>query len=160
MDIDGGPPQDIADATEYGASWNADGTILFLPTPHSPISRVPASGGQPATVVRLDPPRRTSHGLPHFLPDGRHFLFVVGGTEEGLYLGSLDGDEPKRLSTNRWSAEYLPPGFVLTQRMGALVAQKLDLQRGALTGDPITLASPVDFRSPFFDGFSVTLMAS
>jgi serine/threonine protein kinase len=89
VDIDGAPPRDITDAAAYGASWDADGTILFTPTINSPLSRVSASGGQPVAVTRLDPPRQMTHRYPHFLPDGRHFLFVVGGTQQGLYLGLL-----------------------------------------------------------------------
>jgi serine/threonine protein kinase/Tol biopolymer transport system component len=158
VDIGGGQPQDIAQAIEGGATWNADGVILFTPSPGSPLSRVSASGGRPVAVTRLDPPRQTSHRWPHFLPDGRHFLFVVAGIGDvsGIYLGSLDGDEPKRLTTNFWAGEYLPPGLLVTVRQGALVAQKLDLKRGELMGDPITLAYPVDYAPGFFEGFSVT----
>jgi serine/threonine protein kinase/Tol biopolymer transport system component len=163
VDIGGGQPQDIAQAIEGGATWNAEGVILFIPSRGSPLSRVSASGGRPVAVTRLDPPRQTSHLWPHFLPDGRHFLFVVAGIADvsGIYLGSLDGDEPKRITTNFWAGEYLPPGLLVTVRQGAvrqgaLVAQKLDLKRGELTGDPITLAFPVDYAPGFFEGFSVT----
>jgi serine/threonine protein kinase len=158
IDVDGSQPQDIAQAFASGATWNADGTILFVPSAGSPLSRVSASGGTPVAVARLDPPRIVAHRWPHFLPDGRHFLVYVGGGANvtGLYLGSLDGDELKRLTTNPWAGEYLAPGLVVTVRQGALVAQKLDLKRGELTGDLITVAYPVDYASGYFEGFSVT----
>jgi Tol biopolymer transport system component len=158
VDIAGGQPQDIAQAIEGGAAWNADGTIVFIPSPGSPLSRVSVSGGQPVAVTRLDPPRQIAHRWPHFLPDGRHFLFTVAGPPDvtGTYLGSLDGGEPKRLTTNHWGSEYLPPGFFVTVRQGALVAQKLDLARWELVGDPMTLAYSVDYAPGFFEGFSVS----
>jgi Tol biopolymer transport system component len=158
VEVAGGQPQDIAQAIEGGATWNAEGTILFTPSSGSPLSRVAASGGQVVAVTRLDPPRQTAHRWPHFLPDGRHFLFTVGGSpdELGTYLGSLDGSDAKRLTTNLWGSEYLPPDLFVTVRQGALVAQRLDLARRELTGDPMTLAYPVDYAPGFFEGFSVS----
>jgi serine/threonine protein kinase len=144
VDIAGGSPKPLADAPGgLGGAWNADGTILFVPGANSPVMRVAASGGDPVAIVR---PERASSSLrfPWFLPDGRHFLFVafdLNGEVRGIYLGSLDGGEPKRLTTQPTPgvAAYLR-NRVVSIRQGALVAQQLDIARGELTGDPVTLA--------------------
>ena len=102
IDIAGGPPQALANAAvSRGGAWNAHGTILFASGINVPLSRIAASGGDPTAATRLDPPRQLGHRFPQFLPDGRHFLFWVNGSREasGPHLGSLDGEEPKRLTS-------------------------------------------------------------
>lgn len=161
IDIAGGPPQVLANAPRgYGGAWNADGTILFTPTGASPLSRVAASGGDPVAVTRLDPPLHVSHRFPQFLPDGRHFLFYdtsISLEAQGIYLGSLDGGEPKRLTAADTAGAYLRPDRVIFVRQGALVARRLDVARAELMGDPVTLADPVGYDAVFLlGGFSVS----
>ena len=147
LDIVGGAPRVLATLTGggYGGSWSADGTILFPRQAAGPLWRIAASGGEPVALTRLDPPREVGHSDPQFLPDGRHFLFYAAGTPEaaGLYLGSLDGGAPTRLTVADSGGAFLPPDQVVFVRRGTLVARRLDLARGALTGDPVTLADRV-----------------
>jgi len=160
IDITSGSSQELADAPAgRGGSWSSDGTIVFGPTSAGPLWRLPASGGQPVEITKLDVPRQGTHRLPQFLPDGRHFLFWVGGTPDaqGIYLGSLDGGEPKRLTAADSAGAYTEPGLLLFNRQGALVARQLDVASGALTGDPIMLAESVDYDTSFgLGGFSVS----
>ena len=155
IDIAGGPPQTLANTSApRGGAWGADGTILFTAS-LGPLSRVAASGDDPVTVTRLDPPRQGQHVFPQFLPDGRHFLFYVVGTPEGsgIYLGSLDGGEPKRLAAANSTGAYLAPGMIAFVRQTALIAQRLDLNRGELVGDPVRLADPVSSSEVGVTGF-------
>ena len=158
IDIGGGPPQALANAfAGRGGAWNTDGTILFAPGTNSPLSRVTASGGDAVLVTKVDVPRQFGHRFPQFLPDGRHFLFFAQGTSGyGIFLGSLDGGEPKLLTAQTdTGGAYLKPNLVVFVRGGALLAQRLDARRGELTGDPVTVADPVgaDFNQ---NGFSVS----
>src|SRR5262249_50301392 len=140
VDLSGGTPVPLAEAPlGRGGTWNADGTILYAPTSGSGLSRVSATGGQPSPLTRLAP-QQISHWFPYFLPDGRNFLFQARGGSDasGIYLGSLDAAEPKRLGAADSNAVYLPPGRVAYIRQGRLLAQKLDLSRRELTGDPET----------------------
>jgi eukaryotic-like serine/threonine-protein kinase len=160
IDIGAGSPQELADAPAgRGGAWSRDGTILFAITNTSPLWRVPASGGQPVEITKLDFPRIGSHRLPQFLPDGRHFLFFAGGSSDaqGIYLGSLDGGETKRLTAADSAGAYMEPGLLVFNRQGALVARRLDVVSGALKGDPVRLAESVDYDSSFhLGGFSVS----
>ena len=152
IDIGAGSPQIIADASiGRGGAWSRDGTILFAPTNSSPLLRVPASGGQPAPATKLDLPRQGSHRLPLFLPDGRHFLFFAQGNIEGqgIYLASLDSGETKRLTPADAAAAYTEPTLVLYLRQDTLVARTLDVNGGALKGDPITVADRVGYDNAF-----------
>jgi serine/threonine protein kinase len=155
LDIAGGVPQILADAASgRGAAWAADGTILFAPSNASPLWRVPASGGQ-ATVVTKVP--RGSHRLPQFLPDGRHYLFFAQDPDsQGIYLGSLDGGDPKRLVSAVAAGAYAEPGFLVFLQQSALVARRLNLATGTLEGDPVTVADGIDYDASFnVGGFSV-----
>ncbi len=47
VDIQGGPPQAIADAANArGGSWNRDGVIVFSPGNNASLNRVSSAGGQ------------------------------------------------------------------------------------------------------------------
>jgi hypothetical protein len=84
--------------------------------------RIARPGEETSAVTHLDP-GQTGHRRPHFLPDGRHFLFLADGTTSasGIYLGSLDGGAQKRLMASAVAAAYLEPNLVFVQE-GALVA--------------------------------------
>jgi Tol biopolymer transport system component len=145
MDVSGGPPQPLIGAFRWGGAWSQDGTILFTPTAQSPLFRISATGGEPAVVTELD--RQSGHRFPHFLPGGQQFLFYATGNAEiaGIYLGSLDSPESRRLTAADTAGAYLPAGWLLFLRGGTLLAQQLDLGRGVLTGDPVTVADSVAF---------------
>ncbi len=170
LDLGGGAPRALAAAPlGRGGSWNADGVVLFAPNFGGPLFRVAAAGGDAAPVTTLD--RQPSHQWPVFLPDGQHFLFYAQGGPDtgGIHLGALEGGAPTRLTAADTAATYLPAGagrdggpggaealrdggWLLWTRAGTLVAQRLDLPRRALTGDPVPLADAVasdgnNFRS-------------
>jgi serine/threonine protein kinase len=145
IDATGGPLLPVCDAiSNRGGSWGPDGTILFAGL-SGPIFRVPASGGTPQQVTKLDESlSQFSHRWPQFLPDGRHFLFFGQVTASGnstIYIGSLDGGgAPKVLLRNESNAIYAPPGYLLFVRQGTLVAQRFDANKLQLTGDAAPLA--------------------
>jgi serine/threonine protein kinase len=145
IDIAGGLPQALASAQVGNGAWSHDGVIVFTPSQFRPLYRVPAAGGEPVAITRLDPPRQFMHILPQFLPDGRHFLFSAMGSPEGsgIYLGSLDGGEPKRLTEAESAIGHLGSDWVVFMRQGALIARRLDVARGQWTGDPVTVADRV-----------------
>ena len=156
LDLDGGAPQTVAPVTSgQGATWNADGVILFAPTTISPLMRVAVTGGAAKAATTLGP-QQSAHRAPYFLPDGGRFLFFATGVPDaaGIYLGALDGRAPTRLTPGDGSAVFLPDrhgpggslrggGWLLWVRTGMLVAQQLDVEKAALIGEPLTLADGV-----------------
>jgi serine/threonine protein kinase/Tol biopolymer transport system component len=158
LDIGGGAPQSLAAVTAgRGGTWNADGVILFSQNARGPLFRVPASGGEAVAATKLD--RQTDHRFPVFLPDGRQFLFYVQGTPDttGIFLGSLDSADIRRLTPADTAGVYLSSGWLLWVRGGTLVAQRLDLGQKALTGDPVTLADPVAIGTSNAGAISVSV---
>jgi hypothetical protein len=107
----------------------------------SPISRVPATGGQPTALSGLV--RQGGDYSPHFLPDGRHFLYYVRGGPEarGVYVGDLEKTlDARRLLDSDSGAVYAPSGHVLFVRQETLFAQRFDPIRLELSGHPFAVA--------------------
>jgi serine/threonine protein kinase/Tol biopolymer transport system component len=159
IDVTGGPAQTLATAAfPQGGAWGADGTILFAPTTVGPLLSVSASGGAVIAATELDSPRQKNHRLPSFLPDGRRFLFYAEGESEvsGIFLGSLDGEAPRRLVAARSAGVSLDRDRVAIVQEGVLVARRLDVARRELTGDPVALASSVGVEPSGLFGFSAS----
>src|SRR6185295_6159321 len=127
-----------------GGTWNRDGVIVFASSSDgTPLYRVSAEGGAPVAVTKLAADERTQR-FPQFLPDGRHFIFFARTTtSHGLYLGSLDSPETKRLFDADGRAAIVPPDTVLLVRSGALLAQHFDPTDMSQRGNPIPVAGKV-----------------
>jgi hypothetical protein len=67
----------VADAPDGAGTWNRDGVILFAPSARSGLFRGSEFGGMPIPVTQLEPASDRGHVRPQFLPDGRHFLYLV-----------------------------------------------------------------------------------
>ncbi len=127
----GGASQTLADAPDVaGGSWGPDGTIIFSPQA-GPLYRVSAAGG-PATPLReLDSSRRElTERWPHFLPDGKHYLYVASSADAnqtGIYVGTVGTQESRLLIPGESNVVYSPPGYLIFVRDGTLLAQAFDL---------------------------------
>jgi Tol biopolymer transport system component len=146
----GGVPTVVCDAPPYGntGAWGPDDTILFTQNVAAEgIQRVPAAGGEVKSLTKPDRARgEVYHFWPEFLPDGRRFLFLAGATRKensALYVGSLDGGEPQRLTQANSRAAYAPPGLLLYVREGTLLAQPFDAGSLRFTDEPFTAAERV-----------------
>ncbi len=154
----GGPPQTLCTIgidVNRGGTWSRDGTIVFSSGQGRTLSRVSSAGGQPSEFTRL-PNGQTGHLFPWFLPDGRHVLFYATATSDdvaGVYVGSLDAAESKRLAGADTAAVYdSQKGHVLFVRQGTLLAQPFNPKTLAFTGESFPIAERVE--SPVFPGFA------
>jgi eukaryotic-like serine/threonine-protein kinase len=151
LDLAGGVPQTLAPAPiGTGGTWNAAGVILYAPSlGGGALMRVSATGGAPLAASMLTA-GQTGHYAPIFLPNGHQYLFAVLASQDraGIYLGDLSGGAPTRLTSAISQAVYLPTGWMLWNRDGALVAQRLDIDKAALTGVPVTLADGLMVGGP------------
>jgi Tol biopolymer transport system component len=148
--LSGGPVQRITDLdpTMLGATWNSDNLIVFTPSNKKPLYRVPAAGGRQEPLTTLNSERReNSHRWPHFLPDGRHFLFTARSDlpeHTGIYAASIDDPgNPKWLLAAQSSAIYVSSGFLLFVRDNTLLAQPFDAAALQLSGEPVAVAGDV-----------------
>jgi Tol biopolymer transport system component len=147
VDAAGASIQDICDV-EWGGggTWGPDGSIVFASGPTSALYRVSSAGGRPVAVTRLDKGRHeTSHRYPHFLPDGRHFLYMAtdlasarDDPPNAIRLASLDGKLDKLVVQTASNAAYAA-GHLLYARENTLVAQPFDLKRLETAGDAVPI---------------------
>jgi serine/threonine protein kinase len=148
VDSSGGPVQ-VLSAAQFaqGGTWNSEGTIIFSPSSQSVsggLYRISAAGGESTPITTPDAAHQeTWHTWPHFLPDGRHFLYLALPSNT-VYAGSLDSKEAIRLLNADSQAIYASPGYLLFVRQGILMAQSFDAGRLNLTGEPFRVAGNVD----------------
>jgi Tol biopolymer transport system component len=165
VNASGGSLLAICDAERgVGGTWNRDGTIVFAPAPTSPLFRVSAGGGQATPVTKLDASRHeTAHRYPHFLPDGRHFLYMAANLSaapnnpaNAIRVGSLDGKEDRPLVAMAANPLFASD-HLLYGREGTLLAQRLNEHLEAV-GEPIPVAQRVGNPSTWwsFTGFTVS----
>ena len=163
MDVAGSSPITLCDARfPRGGTWNDDGVILFG-AQSAELQRIPASGGTPSPVTRLNREAgETSHYYPQFLPGGKEFLYLVrhGEAEKmGIFVGSLDGKPATRIVQTEHKAAYdaVAGRLLYIQGNGTLMARRLELDPPRLTGDPAVVAEAVGLASVNgFADFSVS----
>jgi serine/threonine protein kinase len=154
VDAGGGPPLTLCDApVGKGGAWNEKDVILFAPSFNGPIHRVAAAGGESQPVTEVNADRgQNSHRFPHFLPDGRHYLYFAraasatggDGTGSAVYAASLDGEPARELFRCQSQAVYAS-GYLLFLRESALMARPFDAGRLEFTGDAFPIVDHVNF---------------
>ena len=136
-------------STMAGATWNADGVILFTGGPGG-LSRVSAEGGAVVPVTTDE----GSHFWPQFIGDGRHFFYAAALPGE-IRLGSLAG-EPSRVvmkvQLNPSSLVYAR-GYLFFGRDSKLFARAFDEATLQFVGEPVELLAGIPVtqlgRMPF-----------
>jgi serine/threonine protein kinase len=163
VDVPGGVPETLFTSgpepflcSPGGNAWGRGGVLLFhggmpgILQSACTVYAVRVSERVPAPVTKLNESRRELfHLWPQFLPDGRHFLYVVHSAEmkwSGLYVGSVDSPESKRVLDVETPGLYVPSGHLLFSRDGAILAQPFDLTRLQLSGEPTPLAHDADYE--------------
>jgi len=144
LDLRGGRPEVLCPVASYGrgGSWGTRGVIVFTAGAEGPIFKVSENGGTPERVTTLDS-AETGHRFPHFLPDGRHFLYAAmppRQLQHSIFIGSIDSPRSERLEIAAESSPfYVEPGYLLYDRNGRIVAHRFDAARRRLIGEPVAL---------------------
>jgi serine/threonine protein kinase/Tol biopolymer transport system component len=142
IDISGGTAETICEGSvDNGGTWGADGTILFA-NPGG-VFRVHSDGGTPKRV--FTPKAGIVHFDPVLLPDGHHYLLSSFDADRAgsVLLCSLDGDPERVLLRNATNATWLSSGHLLFARGETLMAQRFDLRRFEVSGEPVVVSDPL-----------------
>jgi eukaryotic-like serine/threonine-protein kinase len=153
VQIAGGPPTDLCVAPGgRGGSWSRDNVILFAPGfGGAGLQRVSSNGGVPTVVTTLDPATGEGHRWPHFLPDGRRFLYsaITGACcppskPAMIRIGSLDPADAEITLLQAESSVSYASGHLLFASGDTLMAQPFDADARQLKGDAFPLAEHVE----------------
>ena len=148
-DLEEGIAVDVAEAGRYavGLAWSAASGILFAQGTGRGLARVMPDGGEVQDVSTLDRAREEiMHVWPQFLPDGRSFLYVAISKRpewSGLYVGRVGDPARRRVRSGAYKTTFVPPGILVYGKGSTLLAQRFDLNREALVGEPVEVASDV-----------------
>jgi eukaryotic-like serine/threonine-protein kinase len=146
--VDGGLAVDLADveaAGPMGASWAADGRILFGSFDNG-LRWIPAEGGSVQALTTVDTAREFGHRLPWILPGGQALLFTAiqqFGVRARVEALSLPTGPRKVLVEDGADARYLPSGHIVFMRLGVLMAAPFDPVRLELTGPAVPVLPDV-----------------
>jgi eukaryotic-like serine/threonine-protein kinase len=149
-----------------GGSWSRGNVIVFAPSPEAGTGlwRVSSAGGVPGVVTTIDPAAgATFHRWPHFLPDGRHFIYTAStgvccpaSKPSTIRIGSLDpADATITLLEAESSASYAS-GHLLFARDETLMAQPFDPDARQPKGEAFPLAEHVSREGSRYVGASVS----
>jgi serine/threonine-protein kinase len=150
--ITGGPAVTIGrpDGTALGASWGADGTIIFATNLRATgLQRIAVAGGEPSVLTR---PNRAGgeddHLWPEILPGGQAVLFTITATTGGLdqaQIAVLDLRTGTQTVLIRGGsdARYVSSGHLVYAAAGRLHAVAFDLARLAVVGTAVTVQPEV-----------------
>jgi hypothetical protein len=149
--LSGGAPVIMASfESAGGASWVRPDEIVTAVQYPGPLVRVPAAGGMPAPITKLDPASEEKiHMRPAVLPGGKAVLFEIGAAgmenwDEGrIAVLSLETGERRILIEGGAVPMYSPTGHIVYARDGKLLAVPFDVKRLAVTGPPVTVLSGV-----------------
>jgi Tol biopolymer transport system component len=152
VSISGGAPVTICECGVFerllGGSWAPDDTIVFTQKWTGGLFRVPASGGEPKPVTKVDVKgENRGHIWPEVLPGGKAVLYTIftGGSLEdyALAVSPLATGERKIVVKGATYGRYAASGHLLYVRGGTLFSVPFDLGRLEVTGVPAAVAQGV-----------------
>ena len=150
MPLGGGAPVTIfprqAASGNSGATWADDGTIYLIPDIPGGLLGVPAAGGEPNEILKID----TAQGertlkYPCALPGGRALLYTVAMSEsesfDDAHVAAFvpHTSQKKVLVEGGTHPRYSPSGHLVYARNGKLLAVGFNPDRLEVTGQPVTV---------------------
>jgi serine/threonine-protein kinase len=147
----GGTPVKICDLAEApsGISW--DGDDIVFGHRDSGILRVPASGGKPEVIARLQPGEIAA--APHVLPDGDSLLFTLATVSDDrqgwtwdrarIVVQSLQSGRRITLIDGGSDAHYIATGHLVYAVAGVLFARRFDLRDLKTSGESVPVVEGI-----------------
>ncbi len=140
----GGPVIDVTSVNaNRGATWTDGGWIVYTQTFNTGLQKVREAGGRSEPLTTLDPKgTERSHRWPTAIPGTPWVLFTVGVSNSPNFYDdsridavNLQSGERKPVFDGAWMARFAPPGTLLVQRRGALLALPFDPLHAEVLGE-------------------------
>jgi serine/threonine protein kinase len=138
VSLRGGEPVTLCtDSYPDGASWGSDGMIYFI-VREKGLARVPANAGNVEILGGESEP--VDGAYPQVLPGSKAVLISSGND---VVLFSLETMAKKVLAKNVHFAHYIPAGYLVYPRAGAIEAVPFDLDTFQVTGTHVPVLKQV-----------------
>jgi len=163
ISVSGGSARSLADApSARGGTWSDDGWIVYAPSASGGLMRIPASGGQPDELTRIeDGSEVISHRWPWFLPGGSTLLFLAqtaegGTTDDASTLRALDLEsrEDTELVNANSFVQFSASGHLLYWSQGSVLAQRFDPRTLSVDAGVTPIAESVMYTANEYAAFS------
>ncbi len=156
--VQGGSAINICDVpgSLRGATWTEGDTIIFGHANLTGLWQVPAGGGEPAQITKAE--MGESHILPEALPGNKAVLFTIwAGSHEGARIGVLDvaTGTVRVLVQGGSSPKFVRSGHIVYAAGGALRAVAFDVDRVAVTSEPVAILDGVVTKPTGASNFAV-----
>ncbi len=160
--VEGGAPVPLASVTAVrGATWRADGWIVFTTGYAGGLYRVRDAGGSPEPLTTLDTARdERTHRWPSSIAGTDWVLFTVANTKsvsdyEGARIDAVNvrTKERRTILEGARYARFAPPDRLLVLRRAALVAYRLDPVRLTTGSETVTVLDDVGGEASSGAGF-------
>ena len=139
----------INDIRGFGGTTAPDGTVLFF-NGGTGILKITATDTKPAVLPGYEPGIDHVDRWPHFLPDGKHFLFLNTGNEQArsmVCVGSTASADRKQIvaadSNAIFTRSASGAGFIFFVRDGALLAQGFDTETNSTMGEAFRVSEKI-----------------
>jgi eukaryotic-like serine/threonine-protein kinase len=160
--VQGGNVQDVCDAPtdSAGGTWGVDDQIVFAPLDGRGLVKVPANGGLPQALTKIDVPAgEIAHGWPQLLPSQTGVLFTIARKNRDPRIAVLGPTDtaPRLLLPVNGPVHYASSGHLVYSFSGQLFALQFDLSTLRGRGTFATIAHDVAGSPRGFDalGFSM-----
>ena len=160
VSLGGGVPQRVSaapTATNRGASWGPDGTIVLPLGQTSGLFRVSSDGGEPEQLTWPPEGQAGGHFFPQHLPNGEHVLFTVwDGARFSTAVVSLETGTVETIAEGCNAARYVHSGHLVcpeadgARLSGNYLVAPFDLSDLRTVGSLVPLSRPSRTRGPAF----------
>ena len=162
VSVQGGAAVTLCDALDArGASWGADGNIIFTPVSSTAGLSLVSEAGGAARIITKPAQGEFSHRWPQILPGGDSVLFTstptVGNYEDGIIeVLSLKTGRWKQVQTGGYFGRYLDTssgaGHLVYIHQHTMFGAPFDLKRMEVKGTPVPLAEELASSAFFGSG--------
>ena len=147
VQVEGGPPVDLAVSDWAGGSWGRNGKLVYGRSYNTGLWIVSEGGGDERLLTTPDTTEHElGHWWPQILPDGDHVLFTAYRTpleEATIEVVSISSGQRKVLLKGGVFGYYVPTGHLLYAVGETIRAAPFDLKRLRVTGPGLPVVDSV-----------------
>ena len=145
----GGPAATICAIDRFAMTieWGSDDTIVYGMR-NGKLFSVPAAGGKPKELIKIEDESEATYHQPHFLPDSSGIFYTEihkkgDWDTASVMVMRFDGGEPKKLISGGVDGRYVRTGHLIYRRENTLMATPFDLERLEVMGPAVPVLEDV-----------------